>query len=163
MRLQCPRWARSSVIATRRLVRSVPDCGSRTITFATGAHNIIVADSVSAGVVNHLDGSFRSSCNQYPRDSCRARCSDTNSGNFLVAVCRCSSSQGIPSVELCSPVSSVGGQCKLLGGSKEISHREIETQRECIFRGSNPMEANTSGSREIRLIIAIFAAVVQKH
>jgi len=44
--------------------------------------------------------------------------------------------------------------------SKDISHKEIETQRESSFRGSNPMEASTLGSGEIILIIAVVAAVV---
>jgi len=46
--------------------------------------------------------------------------------------------------------------------SIEISHREIETQRESSFRGSIAMEASTSRYGEIRLIIAVAAAVVRK-
>lgn len=42
--------------------------------------------------------------------------------------------------------------------SNYISHREIDTQRESNFRGSSPIEASTSGSGEIRLIIAVVAA-----
>lgn len=45
---------------------------------------------------------------------------------------------------------------------KNISHREIETQRESSFKGSNPMEASTSRYGEIRLINAVVVATVQK-
>ena len=46
--------------------------------------------------------------------------------------------------------------------SREITHRDIETQRESSFRGSCPMEASTSGSREIILIIKVVAITVLK-
>lgn len=104
-----------------------------------------------------------SSCNQYLGDSCRTSCSDTRNANCPVVGCRSSSSHEIPSVELHNPISSAEGQYELPGGSKEISHREIKTQRESNFRGSIPMEASTLGSREIKLIIAVVAAVVRKH
>ena len=44
----------------------------------------------------------------------------------------------------------------------KISHREIETHKESSFRGNNPMEASTSGSRETKSIIAVVAAGVRK-
>lgn len=47
--------------------------------------------------------------------------------------------------------------------SREISQKEIETQRESSFRGRNPMEASTLGSREIRLIIVVVAIAVLKQ
>ncbi len=47
--------------------------------------------------------------------------------------------------------------------SREISHKKIETQRESSFRGSSPMEASTSGSGEIKLIIAMVVAAVWKQ
>jgi len=47
--------------------------------------------------------------------------------------------------------------------SRDISHRDIETQREFSFRGIIPMEVSTLGYGEIRHIIAIVATTVQKH
>ena len=114
---------------------------------------------MSARAVSHLDDNYIASCSQYPGDSC----SDTGSANFPVVGCRCGSSQNIPNVELRIPVSSTGEQYELPRGSREISHREIETQRESSFRGSSALEASTSGFGEIKLIIAIVAATMLKH
>lgn len=152
MRLECAKWAGYNAIATRRLVGSIMDCCNGTITFATGAHNTIVVDSVSTNAT---------SCSQYPGDNCRTSCSDTSSVNCPVAICRCRSIQKIPNIELHSLVSSARGQCELPRGSREISHREIKAQRECSFRRRKPMEASASISREIRLIIAGVAATVR--
>jgi len=44
--------------------------------------------------------------------------------------------------------------------SRDISHREIETQMESSFRGRNPMEASTLGYREFKIIIAVVAATM---
>lgn len=44
--------------------------------------------------------------------------------------------------------------------SKEISHNEIETQRESILRGRNLMEASILRYGEIRLIIVVVATIV---
>ena len=112
--------------------------------------------------VIHSNDSCIASYSQYRGDNCRTSCSDTGSVNCPVAGCRCSSSQNIANAELRSPVSNTGGQCELLGGSTDIFHWEIETQRKSSFRGSIPMEASTSGSEEIKLIIAVVAAAVQK-
>lgn len=46
---------------------------------------------------------------------------------------------------------------------RDISHREIETHRESSSRGSNPMEACTSGSKEIKLIIVVVPTIVWKQ
>lgn len=46
---------------------------------------------------------------------------------------------------------------------REIYQKDIETQRESSFRGRNPMEASTSGSGEIRLIITLVTTTMQKQ
>jgi len=43
-----------------------------------------------------------------------------------------------------------------------ISHMEIETQRESSFKGINPMQVMTSRSNEIKPIIALVVVAVQK-
>lgn len=79
--------------------------------------------TVSADATSHSNDSCIASCSKFSEDSCR----DTCSVNCEVAVCRCSSMQEIPNAGLRSPVSSAGGLCELPRGSRDISHKEIET------------------------------------
>lgn len=101
---------------------------------------------MSTGAVRHSNDSCIASCSQYQGDSC-----SDNNVNCPIAGCRSNSSQEIPSGDLRNPVSIVGGQWELPKGSKEISHREIETQMESCFRGRISIKASTPGSGEIGL------------
>lgn len=149
MKIQRVRWAGSNAVATRRSVKSVPDCCSGTITFSTGAHSITVAGSVLAVVASHLDDNCKSSCSQYPGDG-----AELDVVTQVVRIAQLQYAGAVPARGFPTQNFTVQFPVQEDSASYQVGAERFPIRRSRL-KGSSPMEASTSRSGEIILIIVV--------